>query len=154
MGMLYIGGPGRNTADGIRKMHYDQFLSAHGDRADVPNLAILIVAGRTNVDYHLTGPVASDAKLDGIKIMTIGVGSESAGDTMLLREISSLPHILGQSYWMVNQMDLMGLNMEEFLALTKIDVMVTDAPTVVTDAPTVDPTKRKYSIKSSNYNRA
>ena len=45
----YIGGY-TNTSGGLRAMMHDQFTFTHGDRPNVPNVAIVITDGHSNLD--------------------------------------------------------------------------------------------------------
>ena len=48
----------------------------HGDRSNVPNIAVLISNGRATIDFWKTVPAAKSARTAGINIFVIGVGSQ------------------------------------------------------------------------------
>ncbi|XP_059165058.1 von Willebrand factor D and EGF domain-containing protein-like isoform X2 [Physella acuta] len=77
-----------NTADGLRTMRTTMFSPAHGDRPNVPNIAVVITDGQSNTNRERTIPEAEAAKDQGIQIYAIGVG---AGITEELNNIASKP---------------------------------------------------------------
>ena len=89
-----------NTADALwmmRTVIFDPTKSgARGDRPDVPNIAILITDGVSNVNERNTIPFADQAKRDGIRILVIGVTDKI--DERELIAISS-NGVLNQTYW-------------------------------------------------------
>ena len=74
-----------------------QFLEANGDRSNVPNVAIVITDGESNVNASQTIPQAELAHAQGIYIYSIGISD--AVNIEELAGISSWPHQLNQQYW-------------------------------------------------------
>ena len=70
--MRYAGGH-TNTSGGIYRMHKDVFTPERGDRAGIPNTAVIITDGVSTIDNKKTIPYAAAAKDDGIRIIAIGV---------------------------------------------------------------------------------
>ena len=66
-----------NTAAGIRMMYRDMFTSQRGDRANVPNIAILITDGESTIDPEQTVPEANNARQKGITVFAIGIALKS-----------------------------------------------------------------------------
>ncbi|XP_052786251.1 cartilage matrix protein-like [Mya arenaria] len=62
-----------HTGEALRFMHTDSFSAAHGDRANVPNIAIVVTDGQSN-NPTLTAAEAKAARDAGITILAIGVG--------------------------------------------------------------------------------
>jgi len=89
-----------NTSGGLYLMMTDQFTLAHGDRLDVPNIAIVITDGESNLDTEVTVPYATQAHQSGIQIVTIGV--TSAVNMNEIEGISSPPHVLNQNYFTID----------------------------------------------------
>ncbi|KAK7502428.1 hypothetical protein BaRGS_00006381, partial [Batillaria attramentaria] len=63
-----------NTADALKVMRNEMFTPVNGDRPDVPNVAVVITDGVSNVNSDRTIPEAEAARDDGIHIYTIGIG--------------------------------------------------------------------------------
>ena len=106
----YIGGS-TNTAGGIftlRTQVYDPSKSnLRGDRADVPNVCIIITDGESNIDATRTIPNADDLKADGCTVFVIGITNSVR--IAELRGMSS-NGVLGQTYWLSPQFtDLVNL---------------------------------------------
>ena len=70
----YLGGR-TNIADAFRRMRRDIFLPSRGDREQVPNFAVVFSDGASNVDETETLPQAIAARVEGVHIITVGVGS-------------------------------------------------------------------------------
>ena len=79
-------------------MHEALFTAVNGDRSDADNVAIVITDGVSTWDKNLTIPEAETARLKGIQIVSVGVTDKV--DEGELREMSSLPQILNQNYFM------------------------------------------------------
>lgn len=77
-----------NTADAIRLMREEMFLSYHGDRPEVPNVCLIITDGVSSVNPERTIPEAIAARDEGIHIYAIGVG---LSDTRELEAIATSP---------------------------------------------------------------
>lgn len=63
-----------NTADAIKIVRSEMFTQANGDRPDVPNVAIIVTDGISNLNARRTIPEAEQAHADGIHIFAIGIG--------------------------------------------------------------------------------
>ena len=100
----YAGGI-TDTAEGLRLLREDVFVDETGDRAYVPNLAMVITDGLSswkrdpNSNFH-TNPIdeAYFAKQAGAYIVVVGV--TNGVDEKEIREISSLPQKKGLSYFL------------------------------------------------------
>ncbi|XP_069108493.1 collagen alpha-4(VI) chain-like [Argopecten irradians] len=77
-----------NTADALQTMHYGMFTYENGDRPDVPNVAIIVTDGVSNINSRHTIPEAEEAREDGIVIYALGIGLT---ETTELKGISSIP---------------------------------------------------------------
>ena len=77
-----------NTADALKVMRTDMFTRENGDRPSVPNIAIILTDGVSNINAFDTIPQAKVARADGIQIYAIGIG---LADTKELDGISSKP---------------------------------------------------------------
>lgn len=77
-----------NIADAIQMIRETMFTSRNGDRPNVPNVAIIITDGISNINSRRTIPEADKAKDDDIRIFAIGVGVE---DDTELDNIASFP---------------------------------------------------------------
>ena len=64
-----------NTADAIHKVRTEMFTSSNGDRFDPPNMAVIITDGQSNVNEEDTLPEAMEARLEGIHMMAVAVGT-------------------------------------------------------------------------------
>ena len=77
-----------NTADALNTMRTQMYTAANGDRPDVPNVAIVITDGVSNINSRRTIPEAEQARAEGIHIYAIGIG---LSDTTELDGIASKP---------------------------------------------------------------
>ena len=77
-----------NTADGLLTMHSEMFTAANGDRDGVPNIAIIVTDGVSNINSRRTITEAEDARAKGIHIYAIGIGLT---DTREVNGIASVP---------------------------------------------------------------
>ena len=77
-----------NTADALLTMRSEMFTAGNGDRAGVPNVAIVITDGVSNINSRRTIPEAEQARADGIHIYSIGIGLT---DTKELDAMASRP---------------------------------------------------------------
>ena len=77
-----------NTADALLTMRSEMFTAANGDRAGVPNVAIVITDGVSNINSRRTIPEAEQARAEGIHIYSIGIGLT---DTKELDGMASRP---------------------------------------------------------------
>ena len=51
------------------------FTSTTGDRVDAPNIVIAFTDGNSNVNADSTLPMAVQARIKGIHIITVGIGN-------------------------------------------------------------------------------
>ena len=65
------------------------FTAQRGDRPDVPNIAIVVTDGISNINAQRTIPEAQSAKDSGVHIFAIGVGL--SGNTFELDAMASEP---------------------------------------------------------------
>ncbi|KAL5006010.1 hypothetical protein ScPMuIL_017168 [Solemya velum] len=63
-----------NTAGALQTMRTEMFKSLNGDRANVPNVALVLTDGVSNINNLRTVPEAQEARDDGIHIFTVGIG--------------------------------------------------------------------------------
>jgi len=68
----------------------EMFTVSNGDRRGARNVAVVITDGEANVDRWLTVPYAVEARIAGIYIVTLAVGT--LADTNMLQNIASRPH--------------------------------------------------------------
>jgi len=66
------------------------FNSSNGDRKDARNVAVVITDGQANVDRWWTVPYAVEARINGVYLVTMAVGT--LADTLMLQSIASPPH--------------------------------------------------------------
>ena len=78
-----------NTADGLMTLTNEMFSQVNGDRKHVPNLAIVITDGISNLNSDRTIPEAMRAKSRGIHVFTVGIGL--TGATKEIDAISTYP---------------------------------------------------------------
>jgi collagen type VI alpha len=62
-----------NTAEALRVARTQMFTQANGDRFDVPNYAVVITDGESNVNPEDTIPEAIQCRIDGIHVMAVTV---------------------------------------------------------------------------------
>ena len=84
-----------NTQAALNMMYSDIFTSANGDRGSVPNVAILVSDGNSNVNDINTIPEAEEAKRLGITIYSVSLGNNVNEREMA--EIAS-PSSAGEQY--------------------------------------------------------
>ena len=77
-----------NTADALNTMRTEMFIAVNGDRPNVPNIAIVVTDGVSNINSRRTIPEAETARADNIHIYAIGIGLT---DTTELDGIASKP---------------------------------------------------------------
>jgi collagen type VI alpha len=90
-----------NTADALMTLRNELFNPANGDRPDVPNLAIIITDGVSNLNSQRTIPEAVLTRDYGIHIFAIGIGL--AGTTHEIDSIASPP--VAQNRFLVTTFD-------------------------------------------------
>lgn len=69
-----------NTADALKLMRTNVFRRRNGDRSDVPNVAIVITDGVSNINNESTIPEANLARRRGIQIFAIGIGLKATAE--------------------------------------------------------------------------
>ena len=77
-----------NTADGIATMRDELFAGGNGERPGVPNVAIVVTDGQSNINRPRTIPEAEQARSQNIKIYAVGIGLK---DTSEIDGIASKP---------------------------------------------------------------
>jgi uncharacterized protein with von Willebrand factor type A (vWA) domain len=77
-----------NTAHALKTMRTRMFQAANGDRSGVPNVAIIVTDGVSNINADRTIPEAELARAEGIHIYAIGIG---LADSTELDSIVSVP---------------------------------------------------------------
>ena len=89
-----------NTAAGILDMRVKVFdpnnANARGDRVNVPNIAVVITDGESNVNEARTVPNADAATADGITMLAVGIT-----DQVNMQELAGISStgIQGDTYW-------------------------------------------------------
>ena len=78
-----------NTADGLHTLRTEMFNPANGDRPGVPNVAIVITDGISNLNSERTIPEAVMTHAAGIHIFVIGIGL--TGDTPEIQALATPP---------------------------------------------------------------
>ena len=91
-----------NTAAALNIMTQTMFTPANGDRYDVPNYAIVVTDGESNVQKEQTLPSAIAARLAGIHLMVVTVSEKP---NLELKGIASDPDDNNLLY--VNRFDLL-----------------------------------------------
>jgi len=66
------------------------FNATNGDRKGARNVAVIITDGIANIDRWLTVPYAVQARIEGIYLVTLAVGT--LVDHVMLHSIASMPH--------------------------------------------------------------
>ena len=93
LGEAYVGGK-TNTAKGLSLARNVLFTSNGGDRADVANYVIVVTDGLPNVEREKMIPEAINAKIEGIHVVlvTIGSGLNSGRNYLNLHSLASEPY--------------------------------------------------------------
>lgn len=78
-----------NTSGGIRLMRSDFYSISHGNRYYIPDVAVIVTDGKSNVDSHLTTYEAMIAKALHIKLFVVGITNQVDLDEV--NEIASDP---------------------------------------------------------------
>lgn len=63
-----------NTAAALRLLRTEIFKERNGDRPDIPNVAILVTDGESNINNGSTIPEANLVRQQGIRLYAIGIG--------------------------------------------------------------------------------
>ena len=85
-----------NTSGGLKVMR-TQVFSTDDDRADVPNVALVVTDGISTRDAEKTIPEAKNARDAGIRIYSVGVTQEI--DRHEVKKIASPPEIENVTFW-------------------------------------------------------
>ena len=78
-----------NTADALQTLRTEMFNPANGDRPGVPNVAVIITDGVSNLNSERTIQEAMLTHSVGIHVFVIGIGL--TGDTVELQALSTVP---------------------------------------------------------------
>jgi len=127
-----------NTAAGIRVAREQLFNADNGDRADAPNVMIIITDGYPTREVSETLPQAYQTVNEGTTIFTIGIGPQI--DMQQLFMIAS--NITGHS-WTVGDY---GHLSDEIYAVLGATCTVAITPDIVTDPDPCDVTTSCYDI--------
>lgn len=87
----YSADSGSDLYNALVTMRTEQFTQTNGDRANVPNVAILITASAPN--DNLIIQEANNVKAAGIRLLTVGVGP--GVNRYTLQQVSSWPQQVG-----------------------------------------------------------
>lgn len=77
-----------NTADALRLMRTQLFTEANGDRLDVPNYAIVLTDGESNINAEMTVKEAIQARIEGAHVIVVTVSEKP---TLEIKGIASDP---------------------------------------------------------------
>ena len=136
---ISYGGGNTHTAAGIIEMYTNQFTQANGDRPNVENIAIIVIDGVSTTNNERTVPEAINARARGIRLYSVGITTNV--NEQELREMSSMPHIEGQTYWQSSNFTTLGDVIESLVHETCGTPSATSVPTpATTPAPTTTPT--------------
>ena len=93
----------RNTSEGVRMMHRDQFRKKHGDRKNAPNVAIVLTTGpsETQSDTDRALSYARKARRSDVTIYTVAVTDDSHNDVYEYKKLSSSPQKQDKNYFLV-----------------------------------------------------
>ncbi|XP_062587340.1 collagen alpha-1(XII) chain-like isoform X2 [Saccostrea cucullata] len=115
-----------NTADALLLMHDTMFTAVNGDRADVPNICIVVADGLSNINYGRTIPEADAARKKGIHIYAVGVGLHDLSE---VNGIANKPS--SRNAFSVNNFDeLEGLNNTIFESVCAVTTVATPTTTL------------------------
>lgn len=84
-----------NTAAGLQMVSDRVFTPGTGDRANFPNVVILISDGYHTMNTQDTIPLANRLKNESVHIITIGIGNEGVNNTELMKIASSSTSFYG-----------------------------------------------------------
>ena len=88
--VMFVGGR-THTSSALRTIKDEMFTSRNGDRGSVQNLLIILTDGNSNVNPELTVPDAIDARVKGIQVIVVSIGTDL--NMLELRGIASQPHV-------------------------------------------------------------
>ena len=80
---------GTNTADGLQTLRSVMFHVAHGDRPHVPDVAIIVTDGTSNLNSERTIPEAVATHAAGIRVLVVAVGVRA--DTPEIQALATPP---------------------------------------------------------------
>jgi len=66
-----------NTQDALRLTYESVFVASEGDRSGVPNVAVVVSDGNSNVASDRTLSEAEEARRRGVEIFAVAVGQQS-----------------------------------------------------------------------------
>ena len=96
---LHYPGSGTNMPEGLYVARTQLFNERNGDRADAPNVAVLIIDEESIDDTIKTIPYAEELHRDGIRVICVGIGNEL--NEAEIRAISSPPHKKDKDYFIL-----------------------------------------------------
>lgn len=70
------GGGETNTRAALNLLHTAVFTASRGDRLGVPNRAVVITDGQSNVQQDRTLTEAAEARRSGVELFVVGVGED------------------------------------------------------------------------------
>jgi len=146
-GATYLGFS-THTRDALEYAETDLFTAAHGDRAEVPNIAIVVTDGQSNVggddgstDTEATIAAARNLQEHGVSVISVGV--TNAIDDTEIEGISSPDHVENTNWFYVPEFaglvdkvgDILESAQQQCSAMTTVAPATTAAPT--TPAPVI-----------------
>jgi collagen type VI alpha len=119
-----------NTADGLHTLRTEMFNPANGDRDRVPNVAIVITDGISNLNSERTIPEALMTHAAGIHIFVVGIGL--TGDKPEIRALATAP-AEDNRFLVANFDDLKNIRRNVFSTLC--EMVVIEGPLAATKSP-------------------
>ena len=107
--MIHMNGS-QNTAAGLHKASNECFNSEYGDRADIPNLAIIITHGMPSSKARREAALKEAVVLHEAGVTVIAIGITGAVDKTFLSQLSSPPQVFDRDYFFVKDF----LELDEF----------------------------------------
>ena len=97
--LLNIDYPGgnTNTSGGLYVTRSQVFQPQNGDRANIPNVAIIVTDGKSTFDSDKTIPYAQQLQRDGVEMISVGITNSVDEDE--LKAMSSPPQIQHRNYF-------------------------------------------------------
>ena len=108
-----------NTVEALELVRDDQFQAANGDRADVPNILIILTDGESNVNEERTIPLAEELRAQDVTIYSIGVTNNINETEVML--MSSEPQQLDVNYFISEDFTDLG-DVADQIAVVACDV--------------------------------
>lgn len=106
----YVADTGANLYDALVALRTQQFTAANGDRANAPNVAVIITTSAP-LDSMIVAE-ANNAKAAGIKLLTVGVGA--GVNQFTLQAISSYPQQLGVTVFLPASYSSLSTDFDDF----------------------------------------